>query len=100
MKLTTTLLSAAALVAMTATSFAQVTPGGTGERKANQAPSTTATEAPAGTLPGTQPDYASPRGPRSSPTNGLGRELGPEPGDAGSGQQGARRANEAPVGPR
>src|ERR1041385_8380644 len=75
MKLATGLLPAAAVVSLTATAFAQVTPGGPGERKANQSPSMTATESPAGKQPGTQPDFA--KGPKSTSGAAV------QPGDAG-----------------
>jgi hypothetical protein len=46
MKTTTTLLAAFAAIAFSASAYAQVTPGGSGERKAGEAPPTTASKAP------------------------------------------------------
>src|SRR6185437_13481859 len=55
MKLTTTLLAAATVIALSAPSYAQVTPGGAGERHLNESPSTAGK---AGTMPTTAPEHA------------------------------------------
>lgn len=94
MRVATILFGAAALVASTATGFAQVTPGGPGDRHSNEIPSATTPPPAAGMAPSTRPDYETPRGVRRGVTTGQ------SPGQAGSGQEGARRANEAPMAPR
>jgi hypothetical protein len=98
LKIVSTMLATAAFFALATTAFAQVTPGGPGERKNAESPPVTASQSPAGVQPRTQTDYSRKgMSHRRHASRHHHRHRMMKPGDAGSGQMGARKAGEAPA---